>query len=412
MSTSDPATRSPQQFPRFLAVAACFRFSDNLIVSAVPLAGGAVFGLGAREIGWMVAAQTSAWLLMSLPFGVVVDRLAPIRALGFGLILMAAGIGLIVGGVIAGHVLLFSVGTFICSAAVVMGYLSEGAILQRIIPPAGLPRANARLQIIQSSAMLLGPILMGWLIVKGQLLAAMLACLGLVAIGLALAGGMARQSPPPARNRAPVAEALEGLAFVAGQPLLRGIVACALFWNMAAFAMVAFFVPYALGPLGMSAAEIGTAQSLQGAGSMLAALAVGAILARSAPRVILALGPASSTVAAGLLLLAPLTGGFPTTAMLFFMMGFGPILWFVCQNTIRQLVTPQGLLGRVGAVIQLSIYGMRSAGALLGGQAADRFGYETAIWMVIALFALSTLTIPLSALGSLARMPDGASSRA
>jgi predicted MFS family arabinose efflux permease len=400
------------QFPRFLAIAACFRHADQLLVAAVPLAGGAVFGLGAREIGWMVAAQGSAWLLMSLPFGVIVDRLAPIRALSGGMMLMAAGIGLVVGGVVSGNVVLFSFGTFVAAAAVVMGYLAEGANLQRIIPPAGLPRANARLQIVQSSAMLLGPFIMGWLILRGELLLAALLCALLIVVALVLARGMAPQEPPAARQRAPIAEIREGLAFVARQPLLRGIVACALFWNLATFAMVAFFVPYALGPLRMSAAEIGTAQSLQGAGSLLAALTVGAILARSAPRLILFFGPASSTAAASLLLLAPMTGALPATGMLFLMMGFGPILWFVCQNTIRQLVTPHGLLGRVGAVIQLAIYGVRSAGALLGGQVADRFGYETAICMVIGLFALSTLTIPLSALGSLARMPDGAGSRA
>ena len=65
-----------------------------------------------------------------------------------------------------------------------------------------------------------------------------------------------------------------------------------------------------------------------------------------------------------------------------------------------------------GAVIQLAIYGVRSLGALLGGQAASSFGYEAAIWLVVGLFSLSALMVPLSALGSLARLPDGAGSPA
>jgi predicted MFS family arabinose efflux permease len=399
-------------FRRFLAVAACFRHADQLIVAGVPLVGGAVFGLGAREIGWMVAAQGSAWLFMSLPFGVIVDRLPPLTALRRGLAIMAAGFSLAVGGLAAGSPVLFTAGAFVAAAAVVMGFLAEGATLQRLVPGPELPRANARMQIVQSFAMLLGPLVMGWLIARGHALAGLAVGLALVATALLLARGFPSQEPPAPRERRPLAEIREGLAFVAGQPLLRGIVACSLFWNMAAFAMAAFFVPYAIRVLGMTTDSIGTAQGMQGVGSMLAALTVGAILVRTAPRAILFFGPLSSTLAAALLFAGPSVGGFAATASLFLLLGFGPILWFVCQNTIRQLVTPHGMLGRAGAVIQLAIYGVRSIGALIGGQVAERYGFDAAIWVVVALFALSTLTVPLSALGSLARLPDSAGSPA
>ncbi|MGL4240749.1 MAG: hypothetical protein ACRCTI_06510, partial [Beijerinckiaceae bacterium] len=113
-----------------------------------------------------------------------------------------------------------------------------------------------------------------------------------------------------------------------------------------------------------------------------------------------------------LLLAAPAMGGFQASVSLFLILGYGPILWFVCQNTIRQLVTPHGMLGRVGAVIQLAIYGVRSLGALVGGHIAAHYGFEAGIWLVVGLFALSTLTVPLSALGSLARLPESAASPA
>jgi hypothetical protein len=99
-------------------------------------------------------------------------------------------------------------------------------------------------------------------------------------------------------------------------------------------------------------------------------------------------------------------GGVATSGVVYLLLGFGPILWFVCQNTIRQLVTPPGLLGRVGAVIQLAMYGVRSVGAVLGGWVGSRYGFDAALWLVISLFALSTVVIPLSALGKLAKMPE------
>lgn len=395
-------------FPRFLAITACFRHADQLIVAAVPLIGGAVFGLSPREIGWMVAAQGSAWLLLSLPSGVAVDRLPPIAALRRALMLMAAGFGVAIGGLVAGNPVLFTAGAFTTSAAVVIGFLAEGAVLQRIVRGAELGRANARMQVIQSFAMILGPVTMGWLIARGAGLLGLVLALLLAGMALVVCRAFPPQDPPPRQDRHPLAEIREGFAFVAAQPLLRGIVACSLFWNTAAFALAAFFVPYAIRVLGLTTDMIGTAQGLQGAGSMLAALTVAAILARAEPRVILFFGPASSTLAAALLLVAPVIGGLPASAGVYALLGFGPILWFVCQNTIRQLVTPQGMLGRAGAVIQLAVYGVRSFGALLGGIVAEGFGYTAAIWLVVGLFALSTLTVPLSALGRLARLPDGA----
>jgi predicted MFS family arabinose efflux permease len=146
-----------------------------------------------------------------------------------------------------------------------------------------------------------------------------------------------------------------------------------------------------------------------GVGSLLAALSAGLAMARLAPRLLLFFGPASSTAAAALLLAAPHWGGFAPAAAAYLMLGFGPILWLVCQNTIRQIVTPHGMLGRVGAVIQLAIYGVRSLGALLGGAVAVRYGAEAALGLVLALFAASTLVIPLSALGRLRAMPQAPS---
>jgi predicted MFS family arabinose efflux permease len=264
------------------------------------------------------------------------------------------------------------------------------------------------MQIVQSCAMLIGPSLMGFLIARGYPLTGLMTGLGLALAGLMLTAGFPKQEPPPRRDRAVLAEMKEGFAFVRGQPLLRGIVACALFWNSAFLALAAVFVPYALRKLAMDTGSVGLAQSAMGFGSLLAAFTAAWAMQRFPPRFLLFFGPASSTLAAAILYFAPDLGGFVSSVAVYFLLGFGPILWLVCQNTIRQLVTPKGLLGRVGAVIQLAIYGVRSIGALAGGWVAARYGLEAAIVMIIVLFALSTLTIPLSALGRLAAMPRSA----
>jgi predicted MFS family arabinose efflux permease len=395
-------------FHRLVAVSACFRISDQLIVAGVPLVAAAIFRLPEDQIGAMVAAQGSAWLFMSLPAGVAIDRIAPLLGMQRALAISVAGFLMAIGGYLAGSPVLFTFGAFLTAAAVVIGYLSEAASVQRLVEPQALGAANAKMQIVQSCAMLIGPSLMGFLIAQGYPLTGLMVALGLALAGLVISAGFPKQEPPPARERAVLEEVKEGFTFVRSQPLLRGIVACALFWNSAFLALAAVFVPYALRKLAMDTGSIGFAQSAMGLGALLAAFSAARAMQKFPPRFLLFFGPASSTLAATILYFAPDLGGFASSVAVYFLLGFGPILWLVCQNTIRQLVTPKGMLGRVGAVIQLAIYGVRSIGALAGGWVAARYGLEAAITMIIVLFALSTLTIPLSALGRLAAMPRSA----
>jgi predicted MFS family arabinose efflux permease len=394
-------------FRRLLAASACMRIADQLMVAGVPLVAASVFRLPEDQIGAMVAAQGSAWLFMSLPAGVMIDRIAPLLGLKRALALSSLGFVVALAGQTIGSPILFTFGAFLTAAAVVIGFLAEGASLQRLVEPQGLGRANSMIQIIQSIAMLTGPALMGFLMARGYPLAGLGIALMLACLGCVIALGFPAQEPPAPRERMLFQEVQEGFAFVTAQPLLRGIVACALFWNTAFLALAAVFVPYALRRLEMDAAAIGLAQSAMGLGSLLAAFTAAKAMSDLPPRFLLFFGPASSTLAAGILMV-PVAGGFASSVVVYFLLGFGPILWFVCQNTIRQLVTPKGLLGRVGAVIQLAIYGVRSIGAMAGGMVAARYGLDAALLMITVLFGLSTLTIPMSALGRLDAMPRSA----
>ncbi len=406
-----PATHPailPAVFHRLTVVAAAFRGADQLMIAGTPLVAAALFGAGPEIVGLLVAFQGSAWLIVSLPAGVMIDRIAPFDGLKRGMMLAVAGVGLALAGLALHSLPLFAFGTFVSASAAVVGFLSESASVQSIVPGTGLPRANARLQLVQSAASLAGPAIMGYAVLTGWTSAAYGAALAIAAAGLIFALGFGRQPPRASRTRAPLAEIAEGFAFVRTQPLLLGIVACALFWNMAFFALIAVFVPFALGPVGLDAGQAGFAQSAMGVGSLAAALTAAHALARLSPRAILLFGPASSLLAAALLALSPRTGGMLLPVVSFALLGFGPILWFVCQNSIRQLVTPGRLLGRVGSVIQVAIYGVRSIGALIGGLVAARLGFDAAFWLIVALFALSTASVLTSALGSLRKMPTAA----
>ena len=82
------------------------------------------------------------------------------------------------------------------------------------------------------------------------------------------------------------------------------------------------------------------------------------------------------------------------------------MLWLICQTTVRQLVTPAPLLGRVNATVQTAIYGVRPLGALAGGIVAAQAGLQAALLLIAAAFVLSTLVIVLSPLARLRALPE------
>ena len=121
-------------------------------------------------------------------------------------------------------------------------------------------------------------------------------------------------------------------------------------------------------------------------------------------------GPASSL--AGVLALAVLAPRFGAPALYvgLFTLGFGPMLWLVLQTSVRQILTPKDMLGRVAATMTTAIYGVRPIAALAAGGVATAFGTPAAVWLAVALFALSVVAILSSPTPGLSKLPTTAAS--
>lgn len=395
-------------YNRLLAVAAAAHLGDQLALAALPLTAVVVLGAGPGLVGGLVAAQGLASLLVSLPAGVWVDRFARGRLIAAGQALaclaflaaaVAASFGSKVGLGLAG---------FLGSSGAVILVLATMALVPDLVRRDVFAKANARLELARAVMALGAPIVAGLLAERATpqlafLLGAVAAAAAAVlARGLRVEPGMA-----PAMRPRLAAAIREGAAFAIRHEVLRGIVLCAVCWNFAFFALTAVAVPYALQRIGLDMATTGLMQSGYGLGLIIGAALAGNLVQRCEPRTILIAGPALSTLAAILLLLAPRLGFF-VGFVGFFLIGFGPMLWLVCQTGIRQTVTPTKLLGRVAAMIQVAIYGVRPLGALAGGAVGAAFGLEAAMALVTVAFALS-LAVPLtSALGRLRTMPAAA----
>jgi predicted MFS family arabinose efflux permease len=334
-------------------------------------------GAGPDLLGLLVAAQSAAWLLVSLPAGAWIDRLPRRRMLIVALALGLSASIVAVAAAATGQVLLLGLAAIAGASGTVVYVLTSVSLLPGLVAAGDLPRSNARLELARAIVSLAAPFVAGLLAQHlsptwGYALAALGAALALVCV-LALPPGTA---PTTGAERPTLASAIRlGTAFVVRNELLRGISLCAIFWNFAFFALLAVWAPLALGPLGLDPAHMGLAQSTYGAGLILGALAAPFCARRLPPFMTLIFGPAVSVVAAVLFLAAPSGNGFGLAAAGYFLVGFGPMLWLICQTTVRQLVTPSALMGRVNATVQTAIYGVRPLGALAGGLVAAQAGH-------------------------------------
>ncbi len=283
--------------------------------------------------------------------------------------------------------------------------LVQVGLVPRLVPAAGLPAANARIELARALATAAAPMLVGVLATRLSPAAAYPLAAVLTLGALVLGMGLRPAAAAPAA-RPPVLTAIaEGTRFVIRHPLLRAIALCAVFWNFAFIALLAVFVPFALARLSTDAAGAGLAQGFAGLGMIAGALAAPALLAKLQPRVLLVFGPCVSALAAlghphrseprrhrpcGLRLRAD-------------RLRPDPVAGHAAHRPADRHAAE--LMGRVTATIQVAIYGVRPLGALAGGAMAQGFGLDAALILVAIAFAASALACLASPLARLVTLP-------
>src|SRR6266446_2518802 len=227
-------TATMKPFTALFGAAAGTHAADQLALATLPLTATLVLGAGPDVLGLLVAAQSAAWLLISLPAGAWIDRM-PRRTLlivGLGLGLLASIVA--VAAAAAGIATLLGVAAFVGASGTVVYVLTSVSLLPSLVPPDDLSRSNARLELARAVVSLAAPFVAGLLAqllspTWGYALAALGAALALACI-LALP-----KAPAPAEGQRPsLAAAIHaGARFVLRHELLRSISLCAICWNFA-----------------------------------------------------------------------------------------------------------------------------------------------------------------------------------
>jgi len=398
-------TRNPLRtdFAKLWTALSISLVGSEITMLALPLIAARTLGSTAFEMGVLAGVGQAPFLLFSLPAGAWVDRL-PRRPMliatdvGSALLLLSIPIATIFGGptYLQLCVVAFGIGTF-----ALLYDLGHYAYVPALVGRGQLTKFNSRLQISHSAAAAGGPGVAGLLI---QLLSAPIAVLADAVSFLfsaLLLRAIRKQEPPvDVQDQAVgmLSAVRDGLRMLLGHRLLRPIVAISVPNGFFESGLLALYILYATRNLHLSPVLIGVIFAAGGFGAI-----PGAILAdRSGARFGVGRTIIGGYALAGLAaLLVPLAVG-PTAAIVAILMlgkwfgGITDAAANIHQWTLRQVVTPDRLAGRVTAGHRFLVYGACALGAVASGGLGSVVGVRAALFV----FAVGMLVSPLIALPS------------
>ncbi|MDG4761096.1 MFS transporter [Micromonospora sp. WMMD710] len=380
-----------RDFRLLWCAAVASRFGDALRTPALALLAAAVTR-DPRVIAAVTVAAQVPPLLLGLLGGVYADRwdrrrtMALVDGVRAGVVAaLAAAVAADRAGVevlLVAAFLLAGLGTLFDSASF--------ALLPALVPPAGLTRANGRLQAGTAVAGgFLGAPAAGVLFATAPALpfavdAVTFAVAAVLVLALAPAPVVAAKAP-----RGSVwGEVVEGVRWLRGHQTLWRVTLLAAASNLAISGIMAVLVLYALDVLRVPPAGYGLFAAAAILGGVAGALGAGRLAARLGTVPALCAVLAAQTVALTGFALArhPLPGGFALAVF-----AAGTVVWNSLCASYGQRHVPAGLLGRVGAAQRMVGLLTAPVGAMLAGLAAAAYGTVPVTGAAAGTFALVTL---------------------
>jgi MFS family permease len=395
-STNVTARLSPAYW-RLWTASTISNLGDGVFLVALPL-------LAARltrselSIAFMTVAATLPWLLISLPVGALVDRI------DHRLLLVRADLfrAVIVGGL--------AVAAATDNISIWMLWLAAGllgvgevffdnasqAIVPTVVPAELLERANGwRYSAEVTANSFIGTPIGGVLLMVAVWLpfgfdAVSFAVAAILVAGLRPMAGAPRHKPTSRRIGG---EVREGLRWLFGQRVLRGLAIAAGLAVIGMHMIGAIFVLFAQDLLHLSDRWYGALIAIGAVGYI-----VGGLVAE---RVINAIGTLATVYSVMLLWAVSMfaEGMWPrlwVSVIATVSMAFATTVWNTATVSLRQRVVPAHLFGRVNSVYRWLVWGSLSIGAALGGIIAHGFGLRAPFFVGTAFSLLGLLTLSSS----------------
>ena len=362
-------------FQRLWLASAVSQLGDGIRVTALPLLAAALT-TDPLAVAAVTAAVWAPWLVLGPIGGVVVDRVDRRRLMVAGQFMRTAVMVGLGWAALAGldRLWLLVVVAFLIGVGEVFVDSAFQAMLPQLVPEAELDRANGRLTAAQLVGNeLVGPPVGGALFALARSIPFFGDAASFAASGLLLGSIPGRFAPDEEARAASSAWAdlKEGLAWLFRHEVMRSMAIALGVTNLGFMAFGGIYVLFAeqvlrVGPLGFGLLFSSTA-----AGGLLGSLMAGRVTARIGRGSAVVAGLAS--MGAGMAAVGLMSNAFAAGALLF-LVGVAVGVTNVAGVTLRQVLTPNRLLGRVVSSFRMIGFGMIPAGAALGGWLARASG--------------------------------------
>lgn len=363
------------------------------------------------DLGISTATSYGPWLLFGLLFGAFVDRKDRKRLMIGTDVARAAVIALIplLGAL---HVLEVWQIYVIGFASATLGILftsAEFAAIPSLVSHADLVTANGRIQASYATATVAGPLLAGVMVTTVPLTVvfsvdAASFVVSATSLGLVRAGF--NQGQRPARRPTLRVDIAEGLRYVLAHPVLRNLSAMMALINFLTASVATQLVLFAKVRLQASDLRVGLLFSAGAIGAALLGLVAGRL------RQYVAFGPAilGSISVQGLLVIGLALSQIYWLALVLWGTYLGLSVFFnVNTGTLRQVIVPNQLLGRVRSIASVLAWSAIPLGSLVGGYAVGWSGNVAYVYAAIGVLVVVTagLFSVLSPLGRADRFLPG-----
>jgi MFS family permease len=378
-------------YRRLLSATALSNLGDGLRAAALPLLAASLTD-DPVLVGGVAAAGSLPWLIFGLFAGVLIDRLdhrwlAGVADLG-RLALLAGLFAAVVFGQ-AGLAAIYLV-AFACGVAETVRDTTTATLVPDFVEPHRLDKANGKLfnaEVVGNE--LVGPPLGGYLFGVAAALPFALNG-GLLAVAAALLFSL----PAVTRSASPGAKSVagstvwrdiaDGIRFLAAHRRLRTATLLGAALALADSAWFPLLVLYVRELLAMPGSAFGILLAVGAAGGLAGALCASWITTTTSSGTAM-LG---ALVAAAQALLG-LTAHVLLAGTALAVSSFAFAVWNVANVTLRQRLTPAGMLGRVNSCYRTLLFGVQPIGALVGGAVAGALGLRAPILIGVPVLLLA-----------------------
>lgn len=376
-------------------------FGSMLTRIALPLTAILALNSSPLEQGFLQAAEAAPVLITGLFAGVWVDRLRRRPVMIAADFARAALLVSIPAAAVVGSLTMVQLYLVASAAAVFTAFFDAAypAYLPTLVGRENIVEGNAKLTASSSVAEMGGFAAAGALVqFFGGPLTMLIDAVTYIVSAFSLARIQAPELKPQPKDirESATREALEGLGLVWRDPTLRALVACSTTIRLAGGSFGAMYMLFAIRDLGLSPTAAGIIAGCGGLGSLAGSMLAAPALRRLGAKTTLIIGFGLGGAFQGLV---PLAHGSAVRAGLFLLTAqlVGDALMtmaFVNDVSLRQLLVPDRLLGRVSATANVLGVAAMPIGALAGGVigqlasprvalAAGAIGFSlAAVWVV------------------------------